>query len=136
MTEPAPIDVRLAEFTALRQEIQNRSGLQQTLIGLNVTAITAVAGVVLSKHASPAALLVLPPICITLGFLWVDHDRVIYDLGRYIKEAWIWVPSWQQTHGRGHSPLWFWMPLGLIWLGPSTGALIAVPASLSLHVLW
>ena len=32
----ASTDVRLAEYTAIREEIQNRSGLQQTLVGLNL----------------------------------------------------------------------------------------------------
>jgi hypothetical protein len=55
---------------SLCAEIQNPSGLQQTLIGLNITAIAAIAGVALSKHRLSAILLVLPLVCLTLGFLW------------------------------------------------------------------
>jgi hypothetical protein len=137
MPDPAPTEVRLAEYAALRQEIQNRSGLQQTLLGLNVTAIAAIGGLVLSRRVSPAILLVLPPIVLTLGFLWVDHDRVIHDLARYIRtQLWTWTPSWQQEHGRGHSPLWFWTPIGFVWFGPSIAALVASPGSTHLRALW
>lgn len=94
MPDEAPIEVCLAEYAALRLEIQNRSGLQQTLISLNVTAIAAIGGLVLSRHVSPAILLVLPPIAVTLGFLWVAHDHVIHDLGRYLRtQLRIWTPS-------------------------------------------
>jgi hypothetical protein len=129
--------VRLAEYVALRQEIQNRSGPQQTLVGLNVTAIGTIGVIALTRRISPAVLLALPPICVTLGFLWMDHDRVIHDLGRYLRtQLWNWTPNWQQEHGRGHSPLWFWTPVGFMWIGPSTAALIAAAASTQLHSLW
>ena len=137
MAESAPIEARLAEYAALRQEIQNRSGLQQTLIGLNVTAIGALVGLVLSTKASSSALLILPPICTTLAFLWIDHHRVIREIGLYIvEEVWAWIPSWQLAHGRGRNSGWFWVPIGLIWITPSVGALIAAPLSSQLHSQW
>jgi hypothetical protein len=138
MGAPATTEVRLAEYEALREEIQNRSGLQQTLVGLNVTAIAAVVGFVLSKHGSTPALLVLPPVLLTLGYLWLDHHRVIGELERYIsKECWIWTPRWQQTSARHRA--WFWVPIGLIWIGPSAGALVGAQLSSSLdglRVFW
>jgi hypothetical protein len=137
MSDSAPTDVRLAEYAALREEIQSRSGLQQTLIGVNITAIGALGGVVLSTETPPSALLLLPPICSTLGFLWLDHHGTIMQIGRYIGDKlWIWQPSWQNVHGRDRKPIWFWLPYGLIWTGPSIAALIAVPVASHLHSLW
>jgi uncharacterized membrane protein YoaK (UPF0700 family) len=134
MADPAPTEVRLAEYAALREEIQNRSGLQQTLVGLNVTVIAAVVGFVLSKHGSAPALLVLPPVLLTLGYLWLDHHRVIGELDRYIREeCWTWTPRWQQASDRRRA--WFWVPMGLIWIGPSAGAVVGAQLSSSLHGL-
>jgi hypothetical protein len=97
--EPAPADTdhehadddarrqtALAEFSALRQEIGARSGVQHQLMALNITALTAIGGFVISDQASPLLLLMLPIVSPALGFLWHDHDRNIQNIGTYIRD--------------------------------------------------
>ena len=138
--DPAPEAVRLAEFSALREEIQNRSGLQQALVGLNLTAIATLGGLVLSNRASIQVLLVLPILSLTLGLMWIDHYRVIVELGGYIrKELWTWTPSWERhfAQSRKSRPAAsFWIPVAIVWAGPSTATLGIEAASGHLHALW
>jgi hypothetical protein len=125
-------DVRLAEFVALRTEIQERSSRQHTLIGLALTATAFVGGAVLARHAKPAALLVLPAITIPLGLLWLGHALTIDRLASYIREElWIWTPSWEK-HISGPAPVWhttdFMLPVLMVFAGP---AIVALAASAS-----
>jgi len=124
---PACETVRLAEFDALRSEIQERSGRQQTLIGLALTATTVVSGAVLTEEVGSAVLLVLPATSIPLGFLWLDHALCIDALGAYIRDRlWIWTPSWEE-HIRGPSR-WevgaFMLPITMVFAGPAVVALV------------
>lgn len=81
------VQVILAEFSALRKEIADRSSAAQTLLGLNATASTAVAGFVLSSKADPRLLLLIPILAPCLGMLFVDHVYNIINIGSYIKET-------------------------------------------------
>jgi hypothetical protein len=80
-----PEDAR-AEFAAYRQEILHRSSQQYTLLALDLTALTAIAGFVLSDNADRLLLLLLPIISSSIGLLWYDHARNIDSLGTYIRE--------------------------------------------------
>jgi hypothetical protein len=83
--DASPDDAR-AEFAAYRQEILARSGHQYTLLALDLTALTAVAGFVLSDSADRLLLLLLPIVSSSIGLLWYDHARNIESLGDYIRE--------------------------------------------------
>lgn len=78
------VQVSLAEFGKLRDEISGRSTSLWTLLGLNATASTAVAGFVLGKQANPMLLLVLPLLTPSLGLLVIDHATNIGNIGQYI----------------------------------------------------
>jgi hypothetical protein len=78
-----PEDAR-AEFAAYRQEILHRSSQQYTLLALDLTALTAIAGFVLSDNADRLLLLLLPIVSGSIGLLWYDHARNIDSLGTYI----------------------------------------------------
>lgn len=78
------VTVALAEFAGLREEITSRSTAQHTLMNLNLTAVGVVGGTVLSEHASPLLLLLLPVVGSALGILFFDHASWIENLGRYI----------------------------------------------------
>jgi hypothetical protein len=80
-----PEDAR-AEFAAYRQEILHRSSQQYTLLALDLTALTAIAGFVLSDNAERLLLLLLPIVSSSIGLLWYDHARNIDSLGTYIRE--------------------------------------------------
>jgi hypothetical protein len=79
------LNVITAEFNALRGEIKDRSSYAYTLLNINITATTAVAGFVLSGKADPLLLLILPLLSPALGMLFVDHAYNIDNIGEYIK---------------------------------------------------
>src|SRR3954451_15704021 len=81
-----PEDAR-AEFAAYRQEILHRSSQQYTLLALDLTALTAIAGFVLSDNADRLLLLLLPIVSSSIGLLWYDPARNIDSLGTYIRES-------------------------------------------------
>lgn len=78
------IQVSLAEFGKLRDEIAGRSGSAWTLLGLNATVSSAVAGFVLGRQANPMLLLLLPVLTPALGLLVIDHATNIGNIGQYI----------------------------------------------------
>jgi fatty acid desaturase len=79
------LNLTIAEFNALRGEIKDRSATAYTLLNINITATTGIAGFVLSGNASPILLLILPLLSPALGLLFVDHSYNIDNLGSYIK---------------------------------------------------
>jgi hypothetical protein len=83
--ERTPEDER-AEFAAYREEILHRSSQQYILLALDLTALTAIAGFVLSDNADRLLLLLLPIVSSSIGLLWYDHARNIDSLGTYIRE--------------------------------------------------
>jgi hypothetical protein len=75
-----------AEFAAYRDEILHRSSQQNSLLGLDLAALIAIAGFVLSDSADPLLLLLLPIVSSSIGLLWYDHARNIDSLGTYIRD--------------------------------------------------
>jgi len=75
----------VAEFAALRSEIEDRSGHQRALVALNLTVLGTVTGYVLVSKAN-LILLVVPFFSTLLGLLWLDHAVVIGKLGAYLGE--------------------------------------------------
>jgi hypothetical protein len=78
------VQVSLAEFGKLRDEISGRSTSAWTLVGLNATVSSTVAGFVLGKQANPMLLLLLPLLTPSLGLLVIDHATNIGNIGQYI----------------------------------------------------
>jgi hypothetical protein len=83
----AVIQIALAEFGKLRDEISGRSGAAWTLLGLNATVTSAVAGFVLAQKADPLLLLLLPLLTPSLGLLFIDHATNIGNIGEYIDKV-------------------------------------------------
>jgi hypothetical protein len=83
---PAILQVALAEFSALRSEIKDRSDAAWGLVNLDVTGTAALLGLVLSKNADPKLLLALPLLAPALGLLFIDHAYNINNLGSYINK--------------------------------------------------
>jgi hypothetical protein len=139
-------DARLAEYTALRAEIQRRSTTQQALVALNLAASATIAGAVVASRLDDEFLLVLPLVSSVLGLLWLDHARNIELIGSYIaNKLWLWEPSWEtyarQLERRMRSQvLEFALPMSLVFAGGSVAALV-ITALGGLHgsgtyVLW
>jgi hypothetical protein len=83
----AVLNAALGEFGKLRDEIAGRSTTLWTLVALNATASSAVAGFVLAQKADPLVLLVLPLLAPSLGLLVIDHVTNIGHIGDYINNA-------------------------------------------------
>jgi hypothetical protein len=133
------LNVALSEFNALRDEIKDRGGAAYTLLNINITATTAVVGVVLTEKVPPTLLLVLPLISPALGMLFVDHAFNISNLGSYIQEQLRplvthavgdqrvlgyeeFVRRYEQNRLLRFLP--FGLPLTLLFAGPPLGALV------------
>jgi len=80
------VQVALAEFNALRGEINSRSSLAWTLVSLNLTATTTIVGFAISNPKIWGLFLVLPLLSPAFGLLFVDHSLNIRKLGTYIQE--------------------------------------------------
>jgi hypothetical protein len=78
------VQVLLAEFNKLRDEISGRTTAAWTLLGINATASSAIAGFVLAQKADPLLLLILPLLTPSLGLLFIDHAVNIGNIGKYI----------------------------------------------------
>ena len=78
----------LSEFRALRDEIQNRSRVQQALVALNMSALATILGIAFSlpEWWDPSILLVIPFLSSLLSLLYLNHDFTIATLGHYIRD--------------------------------------------------
>lgn len=84
-SEEVPLELRVAAFTALREEISRRSNAQLTLVGLSLAAFTAIATVVVSSEPKQYELLLLVPFVSGFaGLTWLDHHTRIAQIGAYI----------------------------------------------------
>jgi hypothetical protein len=139
-------DYRRTEFAGLRSEIDRRSSEQFLLLALSLTAFTTLVGIAGAKDATKSAreLLVLAPWLSSLaGLLWLDHDRSIHAIGRYIGQE-LWpghVPSFERHRNRfGPSALTaalgFLVPVLLVFLSPAGYALVATQGEFQNTVLW
>jgi hypothetical protein len=122
----------------LRAEILNRSNAQQAASGANLTLVGIVLGLALARHADAAVLLVIPPVSVTLGLIWLDHAAVIKAIGYYIAQRlWTWAPSWEEeaSQYRAH---WRAPSAGLLapFIVPPAAALVAAPFATDLRGLW
>jgi hypothetical protein len=80
------VEALIAQFTALRNEIEYRTQAQSNLVQLNITAIGAVGGFGLSQYADERVLLLVPVISTMLGLFWLDHAAVIVGIGDFIRD--------------------------------------------------
>lgn len=138
----AVVTVVLAEFAALREEITSRSTAQHTLMNLDLTAVGVVGAAVLSQHASPLLLLLLPLVGSALGILFFDHAAWIENLGRYVASTLQPIAaaaggdqrllSWEANYRRGTRRTSMMLRSGLPLLvmfaaGPITASIFSVP---------
>ncbi len=83
---PGPVDVALAEFAALRNEIDNLAGAHRTMMNLNITVVAALVGFVLANRADPHLLLALPPASGAIGLVYQWYVLHARNIGDYINE--------------------------------------------------
>ncbi len=79
------LEVAMAEFKALRDEINQRATYCHTLLNINVVASGTVAGLALNNSGRVLLLLILPILNPVLGLLWLDHSFAIRGMGDYVE---------------------------------------------------
>lgn len=138
ITNAEKASVAMAEFSALRAEIASRANSQNALANITVVAVGAIGGYAFgSPNASKLILLVLVPVAIATGLLWLDHAHAIYKIGTYVRDR-----LWAQLRTLLHSdistyedyvlhgqPAWrersvLILPFFILFVGPCLAALI------------
>jgi len=136
----------LAEYAALRAEVDRRASTQWNVLALQITSTGLIASLALSRASDVALLLVIPLSSYMLGSRYILHDYHLKLISRYIRDslsgrlhgqlAWdSWKSSQMASDGRaGHwlSPV-AWNLLhptrlafeGVAWLALLTAALAA-----------
>lgn len=132
--EPPDPAGRLAEYNALRAEIERRSTAQQAIVALQVTALSATTALTIN-NGNPNLLLIMGPVSLFLALAWTDHHKQLGSVGRYIMEKIEpFVPGlgwegWIRSGGRLSKWGYFWrvtlQPL-VIFGGSSAATLVAV----------
>jgi len=139
--EPDGAQIALAEYSALRSEIERRAGIQWNVFALQIGSAGAVASLAIASSTRIALLLLIPAASYMLGSRYILHDFHIKLIQRYIAtdlsprlggalrwEAWkrdalaeppgaarwLTVRGWTQLH-----------PTRLAFLGPAVLALLA-----------
>lgn len=79
------LDFYISEYEKLKQEQIARIGFRDNLIYATLIALTAVVSIVADDTARIPVLLVLPMVCITLGWTYLVNDEKISAIGRYIR---------------------------------------------------
>ncbi|MFD0361231.1 hypothetical protein ACFQZZ_07195 [Nocardia sp. GCM10030253] len=80
------VDTALAEFSALRHELDELGRGQRTVMSLNITATAAIVTFILSQRVPPQLLLVVPYVSVALGLLYQTYTIHAQHLGEYINE--------------------------------------------------
>jgi hypothetical protein len=81
------IQAILAEYNALRAEIQQRSDFQHRILQLHITTLTIVLGAAVSQPLGHLIFLLIPITTSLFGLWWLDNRRAIREIGMYIQFA-------------------------------------------------
>ncbi len=79
--------VMLAEYGALRTEVDRRANTQWNILALQVTSTGVIASLALSHVSDIALLLIIPLSSYMLGSRYVLHDYHIKLINRYIRDS-------------------------------------------------
>jgi hypothetical protein len=112
------LDGPVAEFNALRQEIQSRSATQQNIFALQVTTAGALFGFALSGPNRTLLLLILPVSSYLLFARYLIHSTAIAIIGEYIRDT----LTERLTDGLGWEQYWQGQPYRLPlarWVHPN-----------------
>lgn len=77
-------DVHLAEYNALKTEQTSRIALRDRLMYAALAALAATLALVLQPAGRPYLLLLLPLVCVVLGWTYFSNDQKISAIGRYL----------------------------------------------------
>ncbi|MEU3945694.1 hypothetical protein [Streptomyces sp. NPDC029526] len=78
-------EVLLLEYEALKSEQKARIVARDHLMYATLAGLVSVLAVVLTAGAPPGTLLLLPPVCLVLGWTYLANDLKISAAGRYLR---------------------------------------------------
>jgi hypothetical protein len=79
------LDVLLAEYDKLKSEQAQRIGFRDNLLYVTLGLVATVLSIAVSDAANYYALLIVPWVCLILGWTYVVNDEKISAIGRYIR---------------------------------------------------
>jgi hypothetical protein len=79
--------IMLAEYTALRTEVDRRATVQWNVLALQLTSTGVIASLAISHAADIALLLVIPLSSYMLGSRYILHDYHLKLINRYIRDS-------------------------------------------------
>jgi hypothetical protein len=79
--------ILLAEYSALRTEIERRCNIQWSLFALQVTTAGAIASLAIARTSNLALLLLIPLSSFMFGFRYILHDVHIDLIAQYVRES-------------------------------------------------
>ena len=85
MEEMPSVAVHLAEFNALKTELERRASNQSFLLNLNLTGLATLLALHIAEAASLEVLLLSVPFSLLLGGLFLDASLTINRIGDYIR---------------------------------------------------
>jgi len=79
--------VLLAEYSALRAEVERRCTIQWNVVALQITSAGTIAGLAISRVSNLALLLLIPLLSYMFGARYILHDYHIKVISRYFRES-------------------------------------------------
>jgi hypothetical protein len=142
----AATQVMLAEYSALRTEVDRRATIQWNVLALQLTSTGVIASLAISRASGAALLLIIPLSSYMLGSRYILHDFHLKLISRYVRDslserlqghlAW---ESWKTSQVTTATGPWGWLTPtawnllhptrlafeGVAWLALLTAALAA-----------
>jgi hypothetical protein len=75
----------LLEYEGIKEEQRGRIGFRDNLLYTTLAAMAAVVAAVLQARGQPGLLLLLPPVCVVLGWTYLVNDEKVSAIGHYIR---------------------------------------------------
>ncbi|MEM9217356.1 MAG: hypothetical protein AAGD25_23840 [Cyanobacteria bacterium P01_F01_bin.150] len=85
MSDDSTLNILLAEYSSLKAEQAQRIGFRDNLLYVTLGVLGGIVSFAVSKPAHSYALLVIPWVCLILGWTYVVNDEKISAIGRYIR---------------------------------------------------
>jgi len=82
---PKLLETYLKEYDSLKEEQRHRIGFRDNMLYVTLGAVGAVCAFALADPAHYFALLVVPWICVVLGWTYLVNDQKVSAIGEYIR---------------------------------------------------
>ena len=89
MSEPPVTTAKLllVEYERLKDEQKTRIGFRDSLVYATLASMAGVVAATLTPRGDVALLLLLPPVCVVLGWTYLVNDEKVSAIGRYVRVA-------------------------------------------------